>query len=101
MSEEREGESGVAADAAETLVDISSLHQWCRGKIGELATLQIAPDLFDGIEVRGITGKSSTTSHRRCFLRKACMALLRCDGSRPNEVTLSPRGGGGVRRGTP
>ena len=52
MPQKREGECGVVADATERLVDdLLGLVDGVETEIGELAALQIAPDLFDRIEV--------------------------------------------------
>jgi hypothetical protein len=55
VTEEREGESGVVADAAEALVDdLGGLADGVRAQVGELGPFQVAPHLFDGVEVIGV-----------------------------------------------
>src|SRR5665213_995731 len=58
MPQEREGEPGVVADATEPFVDdLLCLSDGVGTEIGELAVLQIAPDLFDRIQVGGVGRK--------------------------------------------
>ena len=55
MTEEGEGQPGFAADAAEPLVDdFFGLADRVQAQVGQLAALQVAPDLFDRIEVGGV-----------------------------------------------
>src|SRR5674476_1597820 len=58
MPEECGGESGVVADATESLVDdLLCFSDGVRAEVGEFATFQVAPDLFDRIQVGGVGRK--------------------------------------------
>ena len=55
MAEECEGQLGFVADPRESLVDDpGGLSDGVGAQVGELGSLQVAPDLFDRIEVVGI-----------------------------------------------
>ena len=55
MAEECEGQSGLAADAAEPLVDdLLGLADGVETEVGQLPALQVAPDLLDRIEIGGV-----------------------------------------------
>jgi hypothetical protein len=59
MPEEREGEPGVVADATESLVDdLLCLSDGVGTEIGEFAAFEVAPYLFDRIQVGGVGRKS-------------------------------------------
>jgi len=59
MTQEREGEPGVVADATEPFVDdLLGLSDGIGTEIGELAVLQIAPYLFDRVQVGGVGPQS-------------------------------------------
>ena len=78
MTEECECQPGLVADATESLVDdLLGLVDGVEAEVGQFAAFQVAPDLFDRIEVGGVTRSRSTTSHFVASLMKACMARLR------------------------
>ena len=78
MAEEREGQRGLVADAAESLVDdLLGLADGVGAEVGQFAAFQVAPDLFDRIEVGGVGRETFDDQPLRCFLMKACMARLR------------------------
>ena len=55
MAEEGEGQSGLATDPAEALVDdLLGLADGVEAQVGEFASLEIAPHLLDRVEVGGI-----------------------------------------------
>ena len=56
MAEECEGQPGLVADAAEPLVDdLLRLADGVEAEVGQLAAFQVAPYLFDRIEIGGIS----------------------------------------------
>ena len=55
MPKERQGESRVATDAGQAVVQGAAQRgEIGRAHVGQFAPLDVAPDLFDGIQVRGI-----------------------------------------------
>jgi len=71
VAEESEGQRGLVADAAQPLVhDYFGVVDGVRAEVGQLATLQVAPDLFDRIEVGGVGGKSFDHQPRPLFLEE-------------------------------
>jgi len=66
VAEECEGQSGLAADATEPLVDdLLGLADGVRAEVGELAALQVAPYLFDRIEVAAVVREVLAFGGRR------------------------------------
>ena len=59
MAKECESQLGLVADAAEPLVDdVGGLSDGVGAEVGELGSLQVAPYLFDRVEVVGVRRKS-------------------------------------------